>query len=100
MEFSYQELRKQIAERFESLLPTFTKKDGDYIYGERRTSPDDVAYYMLNHMFGVTGHCQILELDWDMPSDVSSGKYDEAIKDKWHDRASAEHWYTYEKEWV
>lgn len=75
-----------VQDRFEQLLPGLEQNQGDYCYDGNRCTPREVSWRV-----------GIIE---DMtPEQVTAGELDDCIVATWHERASAEHWYRYEKDW-
>jgi len=74
--------------RFVEIKPNLEERDNDHsIYGGSRTSPYRVAVRVAN------------KIDSTVES-IAAGNVDDIIEAVWHDRADAEHWYRYEKQWV
>jgi len=87
------EIHAAVTERFNAIRHTLNEKEGDYIYLGNRCNPVNLGWRFCQNVGGYLG-CE----DFD-PADILAGKYDEGIEATWHDAASAQHWYTYEKEW-
>jgi hypothetical protein len=82
-----------VAERFNAIKHTFTEREGDYIYGGWRCDPERLGW-RFRQVVGGSFSAVVFN-----PADIRSGKYDKGIEDTWHESASAEHWYRYEKDW-
>jgi hypothetical protein len=77
-----------IATRFNHIKDSFVQKEGDFIYDGGRCIAEKLGWRFeqnTEHRFNV--------------EDVESGKCDTDIERTWHDAASAEYWYRYEKRW-
>jgi hypothetical protein len=86
-------IESAVKDRFNEISYTFKERDGDYIYGGRRCDAEWVAHRFRQV---VAGFDSMVVFN---PTDIRAGKYDDGIEKTWHDGASAEHWYLYEKDW-
>jgi len=87
---------KVVAERIKQIGPGLRRRHGDYIYDGNRCRPENLGWRVLqNHRFAP----KFLDRGEIVAKDVLSGKWDDLIEHTWHDAASAEHWYRYEKDW-
>lgn len=90
--------------RFEKILPTLAELEGDYVYDGSRCSPPNVADRYSGNAFRKNfrqpwrGWLGKLHYVWACLS-TWLGWQDKKIEATWHERASAEHWYLYEKDW-
>jgi hypothetical protein len=90
-----------IAERYNALRPSLpngvTDEDGGYIYNGRRTDASSVVFTFGRKRTGkpFDNH----DVSTITPERVLAGEYDHVIRDSFFDRASAEYWYTYCKDY-
>ena len=89
---------KAVAERFEQI------KDGEAFAPRDHSHPD-------SHGFGFCydgNRCRAENLGWrarqetdseKSPEQIAAGEYDEQIVIGYHEAASSEHWYRFEKDW-
>lgn len=98
-------LRWVAARRFRSISGRLVRREGDYFYDSSRTGVENVAdrfagtafrKFLLDRPFdGPIGSVRYL---WACLA-TSVGLADRKIEDTWHERASADHYYLFEKEW-
>lgn len=91
-------LNKMVAKRFSQLQPYLRKKNGDYIYGRYRTKPENLGWRFRQTYYFRNGGLQHKPSLW-LCLKVWLGFEDDLLEKVWHDAASAEHWYRYEKQW-
>lgn len=93
--YAADDFSKAVAERFEAIK-------GGEAFAERDTDPDGFGFCYDGH------RCQAENLGWrtrqtvgfDMtPDQIAAGEYDEQIAIGYHEAASTEHWYRFEKDW-
>ena len=76
-----------VAERARYLIPRIYVKPGAYVYTGYRTKPEELGWRFIQ-MHGEKHPCFIL-----------AGEHDEQIVETFHEAASAQHWYDYEKDY-
>lgn len=91
--------------RFKRIVTSFTKNEGDYVYSGYRCSPENVADRFAGSVFR-----KFLGID-PFKGFIGTIKYivavvftklgllDKEIEATWHERASSEYYYMYEKDW-
>ena len=82
------DIKRAVAQRFEGIKAGFKQQAGDLVYTGNRCRPTELGWRFIQNGGG----------NW-TPLDIIVGKADSGIEATWHDAASAEHWYTYEKDW-
>lgn len=91
------------AERFDTIKGTLKQRDGDYLYGGRRTATANVADRFAGSVVKKLLFDENEKLGWlrylVTCFHVWRGTCDEQIVETWHERAGAEHWYACEKQW-
>lgn len=83
-------IEQAIADRFTTILPRLARRKGEYVYDGNRCRADQLGWRFLQ-MFGPFRAPQY--------RDIRDGVYDAQIEATWHEAASSEHWYMYEKDW-
>jgi len=88
--FKTDDFTEAVARRFEKIRHTeaFQPKEGDYCYDGNRTQAENIGWRSAQ-----TSGFEV------PPAKVEAGFYDEAIAKGFHEAASAEHYYRYEKDW-
>lgn len=79
------DIKAAIGRRTAELAPEPLK--GEYLYGGSRTMPANLGWRFLQNYGEPTFEA------------LMAGEYDEHLIANYHDAASAEHWYRYEKQW-
>jgi hypothetical protein len=95
--------------RFEEILPTLNRRRDrpggmGYLYSGRRTKPESVVNKFLaevrpESLFRGKWEEQGLKTGHPTPESIAAGEWDREIEESWHDRAGAEYWYKYEKDY-
>ena len=90
-----------VAERFLAIRSKFRERPGDYVYNGPRTAPDQLGWRFRQNM-SLAMH-DPRGLAWpcypQLPDEIARGQHDRMIEHTWHDAASAEHYYLYEKDY-
>lgn len=95
--YATDDFSKAVAERFEAI------KGGEAFAERDENHPDAMLGYCYDG-----NRCRAENLGWrcsqtvgfDMsPEEIAAGAYDEQIAVGFHEAASAEYWYRYEKDW-
>lgn len=81
------EFYQAVADRFRFLLPYLRQKEGEYIYDGNRCAPENLGW-RVRQIYNTS------RIEY-----VLNGMIDDQIIATWHEAASAEHWYTREKDW-
>lgn len=97
----YDDVNIAVAERFNAIRHTFRYREGDYLYDGSRCSPGELGW-RFRQTLSLFLH-QPGGLQWEPPAaligEIAAGQHDKIIEATWHDAASAEHWYRYEKDY-
>lgn len=84
-------IKKAVADRFLVIRDTLVRRpegrDNGHLYNGNRCKPENLGWRFIQS-YGMH-----------KAEDIASGKCDDLIEGAWHENASAEHWYTYEKDW-
>ena len=80
-------LKRAVADRFAVIRDTLVQKQGDYVYSGNRCHAEELGWRFIQ------SHGMI------DAQEIRDGKHDEKVTATWHEAASAEHWYMYEKDW-
>jgi hypothetical protein len=88
------QLKAAIAERFKAIKHSIPQKSGDYLYSGNRCEPENLGWRLLQNFYR-------FPVVKDLPSveDIFYGRIDEEIISTYHEAASCEWYYTYEKDW-
>jgi len=89
------EVKKAIAKRAAELIPKIEKRAGlehpdwtkRHCYDGNRCEPENLGWRFENRIGSPE------------PQEILDGKWDEQIEAIYHDAASAEYWYAFEKDW-
>lgn len=109
-------IKDAITKRAAALIPTFTQRKSDprqslgYCYDGNRTRPENLGWRLLqavelSHLeqpgAGCMGSPALKNKKVPTPTveAIEAGQFDEVIEITWHEAASAEYWYRYEKQW-
>jgi len=85
-------LKTAVERRATVLIPSWTKRVGDYLYNGNRTMPRNLGWRFAQRF-------AMRKLDQPTPKEVLQGKFDDDLEATWHEAASSEHYYAYEKDW-
>lgn len=88
-----QQLDVAVMVRFQVIRGGLRQRTGNYIYSGSRCH-DFGWRFRQTYCGGLSG-----EVPSTMIAEVAEGKWDQQIEATWHDSASAEHWYRYEKDY-
>jgi hypothetical protein len=77
-----------LLDRVSAVIASEPKRDGDYAYGLSKTHPEAIAFRVGNLVEPTS------------PEDVQAGRFDIVIRDTYHERASVQYWYLYEKDYT
>lgn len=80
-------VKEAVAQRMAAILLTIDEKEGYHLYGGHRCQPENLGWRFIQS-YG--------EPD---PQEILDGKWDAQIEANYHDAASAEYYYRYEKDW-
>lgn len=86
-----------VADRFKQIAPGLKRRTGQYLYDGNRCSPEQQGWRFHQNFAGQLARHRITPEP--TPETILAGKHDAELEANWHDAASAEHWYTYEKDW-
>lgn len=94
-------VEQAVATRFLAIRYRLVQREGDYLYGYPRTYPHNLGWRFRQNL-----SLKLKEpggVQWpgypELPAEIAAGKHDEMVEATWHDAASAEHWYRYEKDY-
>lgn len=110
------QIDKAVQDRFNKIRPTLKPRSGEHLYGGNRCKGENLAWRMLQNVTvpgvrpsGIASfhprykRPYMRPVYWLgeklLPLRIKLGLCDQYITEAWHSAASAEHWYTYEKEW-
>jgi len=94
----FEMIDKAVETRFNQIKAGLSRKVGDYIYSGR-TNPTQLGWrFRQNYESECGKHLFSRRCAKDIDTnDILNGVYDDLIEYTWHDAASAQYWYTYEK---
>lgn len=95
-------LKKVVEQRFQRILPFLERKPDEHCYDGSRCTADGVASRFweigLGHQLWEQSVWSKIIAMWNCVM-VWAGKRDDVIEQVWHERAAAEFYYRYEKDW-
>lgn len=84
-----------------AIRPRLKQRDGEYLYGGCRARPEELGWRFRQNLSLYLK--QPGGLCWEPPTEVvgqvEAGEHDALIEATWHDAASAEWYYRYEKDY-
>lgn len=83
-------IEQAVAFRFSRIVGGLQRKQGEYVYDCNRCCATQLGWRFLQ-MFGPFRNPAV--------DDIKAGRYDEQIEATWHEAASSQHWYQFEKDW-
>jgi hypothetical protein len=103
-------LKVAIAKRAASLIPTFVQRSGGYCYDGNRCRAENLGWRFIQNIAcsrytpapgASIGPVELSgkNLPEPTPEAVERGEFDAVIEATFHDAASAEHYYRFEKRW-
>lgn len=90
-----EKVKQAVAKRFTEIQGTLIKRPGlehsdwskRHLYDGNRCKPENLGWRFIQS-YGMHS-----------VEDILSGKCDREVEGAWHENASAEYWYAYEKDW-
>ncbi len=96
-----QQVDDAVAARFLAIRKGLKRRTGDYLYDGHRCLPEELGWRFRQNL-----SLKLHEpggLAWnpypELPAEIEEGKHDGKIEHTWHDGASAEWYYTHEKDY-
>jgi hypothetical protein len=96
---------RAVSDRAREIRSQWRQKDGDYVYTGHRTGLDNLGWrfrqtFYNGQMTDAEGRAGLGATPYpEMVAEIYTGKHDRLIEATWHDAASAEWYYKYEKDY-
>jgi hypothetical protein len=98
---TFDDVDKAVAERFKAIRKTLKVRDGEFLYSGARCAPDFLGWRFRQNLS--LELAQPGGIGWEPPDtlagEIAEGKHDAVIEATWHDAASAEWYYRFEKDY-